>query len=414
MDASKKIDTENPKQFATREIAKVKILTEQSHALQAKKIIDASQVLGSFEGLIKDYPDMQVVHSALKADSFYEPVLKAALTPFILDRLSIFSEQYPTAYSQHIFCSWLAALIARNMKMDGKMATKVVRAALARDFGLLYLPQKLMDNKVKFSSEDWKAMRTHTIIGQMLVADVGDLGDVEARAVMEHHERQDGMGYPKGLKGKDISVAGQIIAAVDTVGAIRFKKFEHHGRNLRDVFAYIQMNEEVFSPKVVSALFHILARTGVEKSVVNPFNTVGQLVSHLYVRASAMSGSLRMMEKLLDVLLKFNAGPRRNEVLNVTGSVLRLIHQTGMLDEKMVKWLSALDSKSEVNDVGLEELSELELLQNELYWHIKRVSDLLQSFHDFEMKVDNPLAQTITTILRCLNQKNLPKEARAA
>lgn len=414
MSEARKIDNNELKQAFAQENVRNKILGGGSHVLQASKIIDTPQVLNSFETLLKEYPDMEAVHSALQADSFYAPVLKAALTPFLLDRLSIFAELYPAAYSQHIFCSWLAALIARNMKMDGKMATKVVRAALSRDIGLLYLPQKLMDSKVRFSSSDWNAMRTHTIIGQMVVGDIGELGETETRAVMEHHERQDGMGYPKGLKGKDISVAGQIIAAVDTVGAIRFKKFEHSGRNLRDVFGYIQMNEEVFSPKVIGSLHNILATTGIEKSVVNPFRTVGQLISHLYVRSSAMVGSLKMMEKLLDVLVNFKSGPKRNELLHITGCVLRMIHQTGILDEKMIKWLNKLDSKGEVNSVSLEELSELELLQNELYWHVRRVSDLLQSFHDLEMKVDSPLAQTIVTILRCLNQKNLPKAAAGA
>jgi len=140
-----------------------------------------------------------------------------------LDRLSIFAEQYPLAYSQHIFCGWLTALIARDMKMDGRTATKVVRAALARDIGLLYLPQNLLDDKITYTSADWNAMRTHTIIGEIIVRDIGELGEFESKAILEHHERQDGMGYPKGLKGKDISTAGQIIAAVDTIGAIRFK-----------------------------------------------------------------------------------------------------------------------------------------------------------------------------------------------
>jgi hypothetical protein len=327
-----------------------------------------------------------------------------------LERLSIFAEQYPVAYSQHIFCGWLAALVARDMKMDGRLATKVVRAAMGRDIGLLYLPQNLLDDKIKFTPLDWNAMQSHTIIGEIIVRDVGDFGEVEATAILEHHERQDGLGYPKGIKGDQISIAGQIVGAVDTVGAIRFKKFEDSGRNLRDVYAYIQMNEEAFSANIIKSLFHVLVKTGIDKSTVNPFKTIEELISHLHMRGLAMSGSLQMLPKLMDILVFFDSGPKRNSLIEVTGKVLKMIHQTGMLDDKMIKWLNKLLS-NKVKVTSLEELSELELLQNELYWQLKRVSDLLQSFHDLEMKKSNRSASTVTTILHCLSEKNLPRAA---
>jgi len=407
--SDKKVNTSSVK-----DNVKNKILSQQGHALKAEKLISTPETLNYFNTLTVKYSDMKVIHASMEAESFFAPVLKAAMTPFLLDRLSIFAEQYPTAYSQHIFCGWLTALIARDMKMDGKTATKIVRAALSRDFGLLYLPQNLLDDKITFTSADWNAMRTHSIIGEIIVRDIGELGELESRAILEHHERQDGMGYPKGLKGKDISIAGQILAAVDTVGAIRFKKFENSGRNLRDVYGFIQMNEEAFSPIVIKSLFKILSQTGIEKSMVNPFKTVEQLISHLYVRASAMGGALRMLDKLMEVLLFFESGPKRNELIKVTGRVLKIIHQSGVLDEKMIKWLNGLDVKYDPKQTSLEELSELELLQNELYFHLKRVSDLLQSFHDLEMKKGTPSAQIVVTILQVLSQKNLPRAANGA
>ena len=399
------------RQVSAQEKIRDKLRNHNAHSLKAGTLLEVDDVLNEFKQLAENHPDIKAIHAAFDADSLYIPVLEAALTPFVLDRLSIFAEQYPLEYSAHIFCSWLTALIARGLKMDGKTAKMIVRAALVRDFGLLYLPQNLMDSKVKYSSIDWNAMRSHTIIGQLMISDVGGLSEVEARAVLEHHERQNGQGYPKGLQGDEICLAAQIIGLVDTVAAIRVKAFKYSGRNLRDVFDYIQLKDEIFSSQVLGTFYKILTKGEIKKSAVNPFDKIEDLISHLYVRASAMTGSLRMMEKLMDVLVYFETGPKRNELLMVTGTVLKMIHETGALDDKMIKWLNNLITKKGAEEAGVEELSEIELLQNELYWQVKRVSDLLQSFHDSEMKVSSPHAQTIITILRCLNQKNLPKAA---
>ena len=400
------------KKVKVAESAKQKLLNKKEGFLQASRIIDKNDILAVINELGVKHSDVLQLDKSLGAKRFYSESIDAVLSPFLAERLSVFAEHYPKVFERHVFCGLLSGLIARNLGMDESSRKQTIVAALARDVGLLYLPEKLLDENSRYSTNDWNAMKTHTLVGEIITRDIGEFDTNETRAVLEHHERHDGMGYPKGLKGKDLSPIGQIVGAVDTVAAIRFKRFEHSGRNLRDVFSYIQMNETTFHPKVNGALYDILVNTGIDKSMVNPFKRVDKLVSHLYVRAAAMNGVIHLMEKLDDALKHFDDGPKRKELQKTNEQVGKLIRQSGVLDEHMLEWLNSMDNNYDYRKVDIAELSEMELLQNELYWHLKRVSDACQAFHDTEMNKRSPSAQVITTILRCISEKNLPRAAQ--
>jgi len=397
---------------AAKQQVKKKLVVEQGHALRAEKLIHVDTISETITRLLSDLEDLNVIHQKLGADKFYFIMLENSMSEFLLERLSIFAEQYPTLFQQTIFCGWLSLLIARELELDAQTAKNVFIASMARDIGLLYLPVKLLDDTAAFDANDWNAMRTHPLIGEIMLRDVAKYPEEICLAVRDHHERFDGSGYPQSKKGNDISVTGQIIGIADTVTAIRFKKFGRSGRNLRDTFHFILMGKNSFNTDVTKALTNILTKSGIKKSTINPFDTLNQLISHLYVRAAAMNGSIYMLEKLPDLLVFFDKGPKKKELGLAVKKIQTIIDQSGILDEAMLSWLNNMEKNFDENKVNLEELSEMELLQNELYWHLKRIYDLLLSFHDFEMNKANRTAPAISTILKCLSDNNLPKTAK--
>lgn len=400
-------------QAKTQDTVKQKLLDKKDGFLQASKIITKEDIRDTLKRTVNTYDDVMTIVNSLDPKYYLKEVLDSILTPFLLERLSVFAEFYPNVFERHVFCGWLSGLVAKQLKLDEQQIKDTVMAGFARDIGLLYLPEVLLDEKARFGPSEWNAMKTHPLVGEIIARDIGNFSPEVTRAIVEHHERHDGMGYPRGLKGKSLSIIGQIVGAVDTIGAIRFKRFEFSGRNLRDVFAYIQMNENQFDPDVNGALFNILVKTGIQKSVVNPFKTVEKLVSHLYVRGAAMNGAIHLMEKLNDALAFFEQGPKRKALIKTNQQVMKLIHQSGVLDKEMLDWLNQMDKDYDYRQVDIAELSEMELLQNELYYHLKRVSDVLRIFHDEEMNKRNPSAQVVSTVLQCLSEKNLPRAAQS-
>jgi putative nucleotidyltransferase with HDIG domain len=105
--------------------------------------------------------------------------------------------------------------IARAAGLSEGEQELVHTAALLHDIGKFIFPDRILKADVKLTDEDWKIVRMHPHQGAQIVADVegyGPVGDI----IVAHHERLDGSGYPRGLKGDDIPELSRIISVADT------------------------------------------------------------------------------------------------------------------------------------------------------------------------------------------------------
>jgi hypothetical protein len=106
-------------------------------------------------------------------------------------------------------------LIAQEMDLPAADREKLHWAALIHDVGKLRVPPGILNKKGQPSDEEWEVLRNHPGAGERLVDPLrGWLGDW-ALATTQHHERYDGKGYPNGLAGTEISLAGRIVAVAD-------------------------------------------------------------------------------------------------------------------------------------------------------------------------------------------------------
>jgi putative nucleotidyltransferase with HDIG domain len=88
-------------------------------------------------------------------------------------------------------------------------------AGLLHDIGKFILPDKILKANVPLDDEDWKLIKMHPQQGAKVVGSVDGYGPV-AKVILAHHERIDGKGYPRGLKGDEIPELSRIISVADT------------------------------------------------------------------------------------------------------------------------------------------------------------------------------------------------------
>ena len=93
-------------------------------------------------------------------------------------------------------------------------------AALLHDVGKLEVPTEILSKDGRPTDEEWQTLRRHPLLGEELVEPIQAWLGTWTAAVGFHHERWDGKGYPRGLEGEDIPLAGRIVAVADVFDVI--------------------------------------------------------------------------------------------------------------------------------------------------------------------------------------------------
>lgn len=134
-----------------------------------------------------------------------------------LDRLR---EQAGYEYMHALGCSALAAAFGRHVGLPEPLLVDLASGALLLDIGKLRVDPALLSETGPYSEDQARAMRRHVEL-TLEILDAGDALPGHVRAmVATHHERIDGLGYPRGLAGDAIPLLGRIAAVVDAYDAM--------------------------------------------------------------------------------------------------------------------------------------------------------------------------------------------------
>jgi HD-GYP domain-containing protein (c-di-GMP phosphodiesterase class II) len=113
----------------------------------------------------------------------------------------------------------LCVHIGRQMSMSASELRVLARAGLMHDIGKLGIPTQVLEKHSPLDESEWILMRTHPEMGLTLLDRAGQ-SSREVLAVLYHHERLDGSGYPYGLKAESIPIEARIVAVADTYDAL--------------------------------------------------------------------------------------------------------------------------------------------------------------------------------------------------
>lgn len=152
-----------------------------------------------------------------------------------------------------------SAAVARKMGLDEITVESILYAAPMHDIGKIGTPDRILLKPGKLDPDEWEIMKQHTVNGGRILegsdADFINLGEVIA---LSHHEKWAGAGYPHGLSGEKIPLAGRIVAIADVFDALTSKRPYKEPFSLEKSYKIIREGRgNHFDPDVVDAFFAI-------------------------------------------------------------------------------------------------------------------------------------------------------------
>ena len=115
--------------------------------------------------------------------------------------------------------SYYSVKIARKLGMDDDYVRNIAYIALMHDCGKLVIEDDILTKPARLTDEEFSIMKEHTTYGGKALENLTAIKDMKDGA-MYHHERYDGSGYPKGLKGEEIPLCARIIGVADALDAM--------------------------------------------------------------------------------------------------------------------------------------------------------------------------------------------------
>lgn len=172
----------------------------------------------------------------------------------LLSEITEFKSAETSSHVQRI--SEYTYILGRFCGMFEDEAKMVSKMSILHDIGKITIPDKILCKPSKLTHEEFETMKEHTSNGQQLLlkgfSSDPKISKVAQEIALYHHEKWDGSGYPKGLKGEEIPLCARIVSIVDVFDALVNKRVYKDSWSIKDAQEYIESSSGThFDPKLV-------------------------------------------------------------------------------------------------------------------------------------------------------------------
>ena len=241
-----------------QKIAKHKLFKPLDHSISLTSTLNQRT---SFEFFTKRLDDMQL-SDIVRHNGMYNDALEAfhLLTryPLITQKLTVLGERMPDVLGRSLLTSVIALGLCKELKLSKQTTEDVFVAGVISNVGLLHIDPVLVAKNGQYSPDEWKLMKGHVVIGKHFADMVPSLPKVVAKAVLEHHERANGFGYPFAKHASQLGIEGQILAMVDKVSAIYQRLVKHGPYSWTSVIAVLQVPSTAHAVPLHKAMMRVL------------------------------------------------------------------------------------------------------------------------------------------------------------
>ena len=160
------------------------------------------------------------------------------------------SDEYTFKHSVDV--ATMALMIGKRLNFEEKELHLLGMAGILHDVGKIKISNDILNKPDKLTDEEFDAIKMHTVYGYEVLADK-KLSESVKKAVLQHHERMDGTGYPSGLSGEEIGIFGRILTVADVFDALVTERPYHEAYTPATAVEMLMAKTMHFDMKVLKA-----------------------------------------------------------------------------------------------------------------------------------------------------------------
>lgn len=224
--------------------------------LSVENAVDAAALVTSAQRLLETSGLIRLMAQSLSApERMVAPLRHMPLVGSIAFKLTLMREQRPDLFEHSVQMVLVSMFLGIKSGMSERECVPLVAAALLHDMGVLHMAPEWRDRKHKVAGAERKQLVAHPITSMLMVRDAQVYPRSVEMAVLEHHERMDGTGYPRGLNGPQISPMGRILLLAEVVSAFFEKNTDSPGQQLS---LALRLNHRKFPSELVVHVLPLL------------------------------------------------------------------------------------------------------------------------------------------------------------
>ncbi|KAF1048790.1 HD-GYP domain-containing protein [Xylophilus sp.] len=229
--------------------------------LSAANAVDPAELLDRARQLLGEAPLPRLLAQAMGAvpgpgERLLAPLRSMPLPPAVAFKLTVMREQRPQLFVHSLQVALVSVFLGLRSGLTERDCVSVAAAGMLHDIGVLHMNPDWFEPEHHMNGAQRSHLAAHPVTAMVLLRELHAYPPAVERAVLEHHERMDGSGYPRGIAGDAISRIGRILIVAE-VAASLYDKYADGMPALR-LWLVLRLNAHRFPPDLVNLLLPLL------------------------------------------------------------------------------------------------------------------------------------------------------------
>jgi HD-GYP domain-containing protein (c-di-GMP phosphodiesterase class II) len=238
-----------------------RLATPIENSLATEGSLTSTDVVARTRELSRAHPLLdRFVGSQGKGEKIWSRLAQAPLPPSILFRLTVAREKYAGLYDHSLRAALVALFLGNAARLSDRDLELLATAALMHDFGMLHADPARFEAERPLDAAARRQLRAHPLTAMLIAQREPQLSPAIATAILQHHERLDGSGYPTNAAADQITRLARVLMLVEVVLAM----VEHRPQPELQLSLILRANHRGFDRELAGLLLAALPRTQAE------------------------------------------------------------------------------------------------------------------------------------------------------